>query len=195
MAEVVRPPQFAPRPRPPVVPSPVLGTLIFVLAEAMLFAGLISAHMIVRSSAITAWPPPGQPRLPVEETAFNTAALLLSGLLLYLAGVSFERDPARARRPLLASILLGAFFVLFQGLEWVALLGEGLRMTTSQHASFFYLIVGGHALHAIGGLVVLLRAWLLLGRRRLRASTLAAVRVFWYFVVGLWPILYLLVYL
>ena len=65
-----------PRP-PPVVPTPVLGMLIFVIAETMMFAGLISAFTIVKAGAL-GWPPPGQPRLPVEATAFNTAVLLLS---------------------------------------------------------------------------------------------------------------------
>jgi heme/copper-type cytochrome/quinol oxidase subunit 3 len=36
---------------------------------------------IVRASAAI-WPPPDQPRLPLEETAINTVALFLSGLLL-----------------------------------------------------------------------------------------------------------------
>ena len=96
--------------RKPVLPSAVLGMLIFVFAEVMLFAGLISAFTIVRAGAVV-WPPPGQPRLPVENTAFNTAALLLSGVMLWRARSVFRPQPARALRPLLASVLLGAFFV------------------------------------------------------------------------------------
>ena len=46
-------------------------------------------------------------------------------------------------------MLLGAFFVLFQGVEWVALLREGLTLTSSTHGAFFYLIIGTHALHAV----------------------------------------------
>ncbi len=181
--------------RQPILANGVLAMLIFVMTEAMLFAGLISAFTIVRGATPGPWPPAGQPRLPVEETAFNTAALLLSGLLLYAAGRAFKRDPRSANTLLLLSMGLGAFFVVFQGLEWLALLRVGLTLTSSPHGSFFYLIVGLHALHAVAGLALLTFAYARLLQRRLPGSTLATAQVFWFFVVGLWPILYVRVYL
>ena len=48
--------------RQPIVANGVLGMVIFVIAETMLFAGLISAFMIVKSSAVAGWPPPGGTR-------------------------------------------------------------------------------------------------------------------------------------
>ncbi len=184
----------APR-RAQLVSNAVLGMLIFVIVEAMLFAGLISAFMIVKTASLGAWPPPGQARLPVEETAVNTVALLISGFLLYLAHRAFRRAPERARLPLLISILLGASFVIFQGVEWAALIREGLTLTSSTHSSFFYLIVGMHALHAVAALIALAYAWLLLRKAHLAPATFHATQIFWYFVVGLWPILYVQVYL
>ena len=47
----------------PLLPNPVLGMLIFVIAELMMFGGLISAFSIVKAGALS-WPPPGQPRRP-----------------------------------------------------------------------------------------------------------------------------------
>ena len=180
--------------RQQLLPNGLLGMLIFVIAEVMLFAGMISAFMIVRANAVE-WPPPGQPRLPLGQTAFNTAALLLSGVALWYAGRAFKTWPSQARAPLAACIALGAVFVIFQGLEWIALLGQGLTLTSSAHGSFFYLIVGSHALHAVVALGALTWAFALLSRRRLRAGSLWAVSLLWYFVVGIWPILYLRVYL
>ena len=83
--------------RTPLVPSGVLGMLIFVFVEIMLFAGMISGFTIIKSSALV-WPPPDQPRLPVGETLFNTAALLASGACLYWAQRTFTKDRRRARR-------------------------------------------------------------------------------------------------
>jgi len=177
-----------------LVPNGVMGMLIFVISECMLFGGLISAFTIIRSSALV-WPPPDQPRLPVAATAFNTAALLASGVCLYLAGRGLARSRERARRPLLAAMLLGAFFVLFQGVEWVRLIADGLTLTSSNLGSFFYLIVGLHGLHAVAALGLLVYTWLRLQRGWLAQSQLATAQVFWYFVVGLWPILYGVVYL
>jgi len=180
--------------REPVVPSSLLGMLLFIASEAMFFAGLISAFTIVRSGA-PVWPPPGQPRLPIEETALNTAALLLSGLVLIFARRAFNKDRERAEWPLLISIGLGGFFVIFQGIEWAALIEEGLTLTSSALGGFFYLIVGIHALHAIAALALLIRTYVKLKRGWLASSQLASAEAFWYFVVGLWPILYLRVYL
>jgi heme/copper-type cytochrome/quinol oxidase subunit 3 len=178
-----------------VAPNGVIGMLIFVIAEAMFFSGLISAHTIVRAQALRGWPPPGQPRLPWQETLINTAALLISGVLLFVAVKAFSRSSARARKLLLSSLLLGVFFVVFQGVEWVAMLRQGLTMTSSTHGAFFYLIIGTHGLHVIGGLAVLGWAYLRLRGNNLVRSELLTVSIYWYFVVGLWPILYWRVYL
>jgi heme/copper-type cytochrome/quinol oxidase subunit 3 len=180
--------------RTPVVPNGALGMLIFVLSEMMLFAGLISAFQIIKSAAVI-WPPPDQPRLPIEATAFNTAVLLASAGFLYQSWRVYQRDREAAERPLTLAIGLGAFFVLFQGFEWVRLVGQGLTMTSSSLGSFFYLIVGIHALHVSVALGVLVHTW-----RKLRAGWIAheqllAAQVLWYFVVGLWPVLYGVVYL
>lgn len=180
------------RQRKPVVPSEVFGTLVFIFTELMFFGGLVSAHTITRG-LWPMWPPPGQPRLPIEATGFNTAVLLASAALMYVAG---RRDQVgEARGPLTGAMLLGAFFLVAQGYEWVGLLGEGLTLTSSNHGAFFYLIVGTHAVHVMAGLAVLV--WL---RSKLVAGTLTAAafqagRVFWYFVVALWPVLYWRVYL
>jgi len=178
-----------------VAPNSVIGMLIFVIAEAMFFSGLISANTIVRAQSLRGWPPPGQPRLPWQETLINTTALLVSGVLMYVAIRAFTKASSRAQRPLLVSLLLGAFFVVFQGVEWVAMLRQGLTMTSSTHGAFFYLIIGAHGLHALGGLAVLAWAYLKLRGGNLVRSELATVSIYWYFVVGLWPILYWRVYL
>lgn len=181
-------------PRPPVLSHAVLGMLIFVLAEIMFFAGLISAFMIVKSAALE-WPPAGQPRLPAQETLVNTGALLLSGVVLAYANRVFKRDRRAARLPFALAILLGGFFVGFQGVEWVALIRQGLTLWSSQHGAFFYLIVGLHGLHAVAALAAMLWAFHRLWVGRLAQSTFASVQVFWSFVVLVWPFLYWRVYL
>ncbi len=182
------------RGEPRVVSNGVLGMCLFILTEIMLFAGMVSAFSIVRSGAAI-WPPPGQPRLPVEETAINTAALFLSGVCLYLAQRRFATERTSARTPLIAAIALGAFFVVFQGWEWASMLAQGLTLTSSTLGAFFYLIVGTHALHAIAAIVMLVQVWRRLEAGWLQPSQLATAAVFWYFVVGAWPVIYWRVYL
>ena len=182
------------RGEPRVISNGVLGMSLFILTEIMLFAGMVSSFSIVRASSAI-WPPPDQPRLPFEETLLNTAALFLSGYCLYLAQRRFSVERATARKPLIASIALGAFFVVFQGWERASMLAQGLTLTSSMLGSFFYLIVGTHALHAIAALVLLVHTWRRLESGWLQPSQLATSAVLWYFVVGAWPVIYWRVYL
>jgi heme/copper-type cytochrome/quinol oxidase subunit 3 len=182
--------------RQQVVPNGVFAMVIFIVAETMFFGGLISAHTIARTSALTVWPPPGQPRLPAEETLINTAALLVSGVLLALAHRQFHRGLRfKVKWPLLGAIVLGTFFVAFQGYEWASLIREGLTLTSSTHGSFFYLIVGAHGLHALAALMALYVVFRALKTGKLSPGLFGGAAVFWYWVVVMWPILYVKVYL
>lgn len=181
--------------RTPVAPNAVVGMAIFVAAEIMFFAALMSAFTITRISTPGPWPPAGQPRLPIEATAVNTGALLASGVALYFAHREYKEDVQRAAKMLGVALLLGATFVLFQGYEWVRLIREGLTLRSSPQGGFFYLIVGAHALHAIAGLVVLGLGYAKAKKSELGPSFFVGTRIYWYFVVALWPILYWRVYL
>ncbi len=181
--------------RKPVMPSAVLGTLIFVVAEVMFFSGLISAHTISRAGALPGtWPIPGQPRLPAEATALNTALLLLSGVVLVVAHRLYQRRSPSAAWVTLAAWALGAGFVALQGVEWAALLAAGLTPTSGPVGSFFFLLVGGHALHALGALVALGLAGVRMARGTLSSGLFFGAQTFWYFVVLMWPVIYARVY-
>jgi heme/copper-type cytochrome/quinol oxidase subunit 3 len=186
----------APQRRRPLVDSAVLGTLIFISTELMFFAGLLSAYNIARARVPMAiWPPPDQPRLPLEATAFNTGLLLLSGVLILVATEAMKRRRNQSLGLAIAGWVLGAAFVALQGREWADLLSQGMRMQNSSFASFFYLIVGTHGLHAIGALVAL--AWVVVRMAKKTATLpqLRAAQVFWAFVVLVWPVVYVMVYL
>ena len=169
---------------------------VFVFTEAMLFAGFLSAYLIVRNSvAPGSWPPADQPRLPFERTALNTAALLASGVLVVLSQRALRRqDVGAARMSLSLGALLGAVFVLLQGAEWAGLLRQGLTLSSSQVGGFFYLIIGCHAVHAVGALTLLVWCWIGLMAGRLPPGRFAAAQLLWYFVVLVWPVLWLVVY-
>lgn len=189
------PPRPIPLPvrRKPVIANSVMGMLLFIVAEGMFFAGLISAFTISRANAGAMWPPPGQPMLPAHQTAFNTVALLLAGALGVWAFLRFRKErPAMV--PLLLSFVLGALFVALQGREWVMLIAQGLTMRSSQMGSFFYLIVGAHGAHALLALGLLGIAAFRLSRNTLSKEFLLSAMAFWWFVVAAWPAIYFRVY-
>ncbi len=177
------------------VPSATLAVVLFVCCEVMFFAGLISAHTIDRAM-VPVWPPLDQPRLPIESTAFNTLVLLASGALAVVAGRKAERgDYTGAWRPMVAAFVAGLAFVGLQGVEWVQLLNQGLSLRASAYGGFFYLVVGAHALHAMAGLIAYGAALRGVALGTASQDQLLATRVYWMFVVALWPILYWRVYL
>ena len=179
------------------VSSGVVGMLIFIVTEVMFFGALISAYLVIRAG-LDEWPPWGQPRLPVETTALNTLALLVSGLLMLYSRKLMQKDKvSEGRKWLGLSILLGTFFLISQGYEWVELIKYGLTVSSSVYGGLFYLIIGAHGLHIIGTLAFLTYAWKRLGApvNPLTPEGLLPVQLLWYFVVCVWPVLYVLVYL
>ena len=179
------------------VSSGVLGMLIFMVTEAMFFAGLVSAYLVIRAG-IEEWPPWGQPRLPVVATAFNTVVLLASGFIMAHSRACFKNNElALGRRWLGISILLGAFFLVFQGYEWIQLLKFGFTLSSSVYGGLFYLLIGAHGFHVMGALAILIYAWYRINspKNPITPEGLFPFQLLWYFVVCVWPVLYILVYL
>ena len=179
-----------------LVSSSIFATVIMIMTEVMFFAALISAYMIIRSGA-EEWPPWGQPRLPVFATALNSLTLLASAFCLHRSVKVFSSQVSQSKQWLALAIALGAVFVSVQGYEWVQLISFGLTITSSTYGGVFYLIIGAHGLHVIGGLLALLACLRRLNStsQQLTIDNLRAAKIFWYFVVGVWPVLYTLVYL
>jgi heme/copper-type cytochrome/quinol oxidase subunit 3 len=78
----------------------------------------------------------------------------------------------------------------------VRLIGYGLTLTGSLYASTFYFLIGTHGVHVLAGAVWLLIA-LAWARRRSGVSPVGIelCGMYWFFVVGLWAVLFPLVYL
>jgi len=182
----------------PLLSNARLGMLMLLCGESMFFGGLVIAFLDLRLGA-PVWPPPGQPRLPVGLTAVNTLVLLASSYTMTRAlGAARAGDHAGLLRRLGVTWGLGALFLAVQGMEWVRLVGFGLRMSSGVYGATFYTLVGIHGAHVLGAVTWLLVVLGLVasGRDRPGEPTgLQCCAIYWHFVVVLWPILYFLVYL
>ncbi len=175
----------------------ILGIAIFIVTEVMFFAALISAYLVI-SSGQDEWPPWGQPRLPVEITALNTLVLLASGFFMFFSQKLFKRNSILDGRKMMGiSILLGIFFLIAQGREWLELISFGLTISSSVYGGLFYLIIGAHGFHVLGTILILLYCWKRLkpGGDYITIENIIPFQILWYFVVLVWPILYLLIYI
>jgi cytochrome c oxidase subunit 3 len=178
-----------------VIPSSLVGMAIFVGTEVMFFAGLISAFTISKAGAPRdAWNLPAGQLLPMAATAVNTVALLLSGVLVWVASRQIRARSAAGAQTLLAGVLLGTLFVVLQGREWLGLISHGVTLWSSSLGAFFYVIVGAHAVHAVCAIAALAVAWWRLRAGTLTSGFLIGARTFWYFVVLIWPVIYGRVY-
>jgi len=187
----------------PAVPLPAtashrLGTLVFLMAGTMLFAGLIGGYLVLRFAS-GAWPGPGLPHLPVRLAGFNTAVIALSSLAFHRAVRSLHGlDAPGLRRWLFAAAGLGALFLLLQITQWSLLVRGGLSFSGTTYGSTFYTLTGVHAAHALSGVV-----WLLViafRQRELwvpdtRQRTIEVCGLYWHFVGLVWLGLYVVLYL
>jgi cytochrome c oxidase subunit 3 len=183
---VPRRPVSIPEVREPAVSNTRLAIVIVITAESMLFAGMIGMFLVFRLSR--AWPPPDLPRLPVGVAALNS-------IVLFASLVPLTRALRGARVQIAA--LLGALFLTVQGVEWLRLLAHGLTPSSSVYGGTFYLLIGCHALHVLAAVIWL--AVLAVLERRARptwrsADGLEMCTIYWYFVCGLWAVLFPLVY-
>jgi heme/copper-type cytochrome/quinol oxidase subunit 3 len=182
----------------PPIPNCLIAVLILIGAEVMFFGGLVAAFLILRAGSF-AWPPPGQPRLPIGVTGLNTLVLLLSAFTMRLALVEIRRgNPDASARWIRATALLGGSFLAVQGFEWIRLIGYGLSASSSLYGATFYTAIGAHAIHVAGGLLALVAIIRGTAAGRFAAeehSGLEASAFFWFFVVALWPALYAIFYL
>jgi cytochrome c oxidase subunit 3 len=184
------------RPNVPILNNARLGVVMLLGAELMFFAGLIGAFLVFRLSA-QVWPPPFQPRLPIAVTGVNTIILLVSALTVHWA-VGAARAGAVIMRHLGWTALLGALFLLIQGYEWLRMIHFGLTTSSSVYGGLFYVLIGAHGVHVIGGLIWLAIVCWQARRGRFTKQDFVGVqtaRMYWTFVVALWPVLYGLVYL
>jgi cytochrome c oxidase subunit 3 len=164
----------------------------------MLFIALTSAYILRESKSLATDNPDWKP-LQVPSALWVTTAVIL------LSSVSFEI----ARRALKASqferfkiwisitTALGVLFLVGQILAWRQLTGQGIYLKSNPHSSFFYVLTGLHALHLLGGMLVLM--YVLVSALRLRISarkrtTIEVTSLYWHFMDGLWIYLFVLLF-
>ncbi len=157
----------------------------------MMFAGLTSAYIVKRNQA--------------NWTSFeipnyfwvSTIAILLSSVTVHLAVKAFKERQMKKYRSLIgATLALGILFILFQVLGFVNLWESGHVLQETVSYSFLYVIVGIHAVHVLGGLIILIVMALKAYRTTTRNYSSVPVELtatYWHFVDLLW--IYLLIFL
>jgi cytochrome c oxidase subunit 3 len=207
-ASATQTPPRSPTSRPNLVS---VGTIVWLSSELMFFAALFAMYFTIRSvDKGQGLPWPGA-HLNLTLGTINTTVLLLSSVTCQMGVFAVERGQIRRagsvfnmarwglREWYVLSFLMGLYFVLGQGYEYLSLVHDGLTLSSSGYGSVFYIPTGFHGLHVTGGLVAFL---FLLGRtyaakRFTQEQQVSAIVVsyYWHFVDVVWIGLFTTIYL
>lgn len=175
-----------------------LGTWSFLASEIMLFGGLISAYVILRSgSSHMAIPPRSMMGVPVAT--FNTFALITSSVTMVLAIAAIKaNDVQKFARYIACTIGGGLIFLMVKAYEYNHKWHEGITISSNLFGSFYYTLTGLHVLHVTGGIFLLLFI-LVTGLRGAYSPSnherVEAAGLYWHFVDLVWVILFPILYL
>jgi cytochrome c oxidase subunit III len=167
------------------------GILVTLAAICMMFAAIISA-MIVRRGSDNDWR-----HFPLPAILyFNTAALIASSATLEFGKRRRTMRPSSSNdevkgRSLYVAMILGCAFVVGQWAVW-QLYSEGFSLAFSPSSSFFYVLIGLHALYAIGGVLGLTYIASKLHQQALPTNTPCFAEQYWHFITALWVLLLLI---
>ena len=188
-----------------------VGTIVWLSSELMFFAALFAMYFTIRSVDKGLGQPWPQADLNLALASVNTTVLLLSSVTCQLGVFAVERGQIRRtgsvfnmarwglREWYVLSFLMGLYFVLGQGYEYLALIRDGVTLQSTNYGSVFFLTTGFHGLHVTGGLVAFI---FLLGRtyaakRFTHEQQVSAIVVsyYWHFVDVVWIGLFTTIYL
>lgn len=187
-----------------------LGMWLFIGSEVLLFTGLFGLYVAYRVEY------PLMFRLAAEHNnvvigTVNTAILICSSFTVAWAIHAIRQDRPRVTAlSLLATVLLGCLFLSLKGWEYSQHFSEGIfpghlyryaELPQSGAKMFFtlyYIMTGLHALHVIGGAIVMLVLLVMTLRGRFSSAhhpLLENSGLYWHLVdviwIFLWPLLYL----
>ncbi|MDQ3856505.1 MAG: heme-copper oxidase subunit III [Chloroflexota bacterium] len=173
-----------------------LGMLLFLGGEAIFFSLLILAYAYYHHLFAATGPAATVLNARFAVTAFFTFLLLSSSLTIWLAERNLRRGRhASMRWWLLATVLLGATFLVGQGTEYRSLVREGITLRTGLFGTTFYTLTGFHGFHVFVGLVILSTLFGL--ARHLRGPhsvALETASLYWHFVDLVWIVVFSVVY-
>jgi len=172
----------------------MLGMLLFIISEVMVFGAFFTAYFFIRVVAGDEWPARGT-ELPVAVAGVNTAILLSSSLTLHWAQTSIKHDNrAGLRAGILATFLLGLTFLFVQVNEYVHI---GFAPHDTAQGSIFYGLTGLHGAHVCIGLILLAIVTIRSFRGHYSAAEHRGVEVpgiYWHFVDVMWIVVYTTIY-
>jgi cytochrome c oxidase subunit III len=173
----------------------VVAMVSLISAESAIFTIFVVAYLYYIGRDITGPTPMEVLDVPI----FATVCLLSSSGFIMLAEHAIEHARMAAFRIWWSiTILLGAIFLTYTGIEWHKLIvHDHLTIHTNLFGTTFYSLVGLHASHVIVGLLMMLvvLAFALTGHvSQEHAARVKVLGLYWHFVDAVWVVVFTVVY-
>jgi len=179
-----------------------LGIWLFLASEVMLFGGLFSAYIFLRTG-VDNWPA-GTEYLDVRLATLNTLFLISSSVTMVMSWASLKLNDFKKFKLYSGTTLLFAFgFLVIKYFEYSAKFSHvpPYLPSTNNFLGIYFTMTGLHVLHVIGGIVVI-GYYFGPGSKMWKAdperftNRIEIVGLYWHFVDLVWiflfPVLYLL---
>lgn len=172
----------------------LLGMLLFIISEVMVFGAFFTAYFFIRIAQGDSWPAPGT-HLPVDVAGVNTAILVSSSFTLHWAETALKKgNRFGLKAGMLTTFLLGCAFLFIQINEYANI---GFAPQDQAQATIFYSLTGLHGAHVFIGLVLLLIVTTRAFRGHYSPEEHRGVEIpgiYWHFVDIMWIVVYTTVY-
>jgi cytochrome c oxidase subunit 3 len=173
----------------------VLGMLLFIISEVMIFGAFFTAYFFIRVVNHDPWPAHGT-ELPKVIAAFNTCILVSSSFTIHYAQESLKKDNRLGLKVgMVATFLLGLTFLFIQINEYVHI---GFSPADHAQGSIFYGLTGLHGAHVTIGLMLLAFVTIRAFRGHYSSGGYLGMEVpgiYWHFVDVMWIIVFFTVYI
>ncbi len=164
---------------------------LFIVTDALLFAGFLAGYGFCRLASDRPWPDRSQVFDLTFITVMTFALITSSSTMASAVLAARNGQRTTARLFLLATAAIGLGFLGMQAVEWAHFIGEGSRPHTNPwgvpgFSAYFFLITGFHGTHVLIGVLVLL----LTATRSLAtpdaSETVEVAGLYWHFVDLVW---------
>ena len=131
-----------------------MGIWLFLASEVMLFGGLFSSYVLLRTGA-SHWPLGVDEGLNIWLGLVNTIVLITSSVTMVMAWASLKmQDFDKFKKFLGATLLLSCVFLVVKAFEYGAKFAHGSVPSKNTFLAIYFVLTGVHGLHIIGGMVV-----------------------------------------
>jgi len=175
------------------IPTGRLAVWWLLASEVFIFGGLIACFLLFKLNGTPGFEDAAL--TSVAAGAINTFVLLTSSLSIVLAHAAIENgDIEKSFKYIWYTIGFGFIFLIIKTYEYTGKIIHGHIITENLFWSFYYTMTGLHALHVIGGMVIMAIISFDL-RKGHNFQRVELIGIYWHFVDLVWIFLFPIFYI